>query len=479
MIKLNREMLSDKVYACWIGKNIGGTLGGPYEGKRQVLNVEGFSTKAGEPLPNDDLDLQIVWLRAMRHLGPQGVNERSLGEYWMEYISPYWNEYGICKANMTHGLPAPMSGHYKNEWKHSNGAWIRTEIWACLYPADVNNAVKYAYYDACVDHGSGDGTHAAMFVAALESAAFVISDIRELINIGLSKIPADCRFAKYINTAVECYDSGKTWLEARNILTDMALSDEELGWFQAPTNVGYAVIGLLYGEGDFKKTMLTAINCGDDTDCTAATVGSIMGIKDGMAGIPSDWREYIGDKIVTLSINRGAFYNCPATCTQLSEEVIRTRDLTLWESPVVKVVDTETELPEEDKARFLGSEFAKELGNRSPYHVAYEFPMASVTLEYDRAPDIKAGEQIKIKVHVKRKLEAQKHYVAKLYLPEGWTYEGNPNFACTHRVYRQGWANEFIITAGERVDYKNRGVLELSIEGRAEVELIPLVFFGE
>lgn len=160
-------MLRDKVYACWIGKNIGGTLGGPYEGKRHTHNVEGFSTKAGEPLPNDDLDLQIVWLRAMRHLGPQGLNERSLGEYWMEYVSPYWNEYGICKANMVHGLSAPMSGHYKNEWKHSNGAWIRTEIWACLYPADVNNAVKYAYYDACVDHGLGDGTYAAMFVAAL------------------------------------------------------------------------------------------------------------------------------------------------------------------------------------------------------------------------------------------------------------------------------------------------------------------------
>ena len=88
-------MLKDKVYACWIGKNIGGTLGGPYEGKRQVNDVKGFVTEAGEPLPNDDLDLQLVWLRAMRHLGPQGLNERSLGEYWMEYISPYWNEYGI------------------------------------------------------------------------------------------------------------------------------------------------------------------------------------------------------------------------------------------------------------------------------------------------------------------------------------------------------------------------------------------------
>lgn len=63
MIKLNREELYDKINACWIGKNIGGTIGAPYEGKRELLNVTGFVTEAGKPLPNDDLDLQLVWLR--------------------------------------------------------------------------------------------------------------------------------------------------------------------------------------------------------------------------------------------------------------------------------------------------------------------------------------------------------------------------------------------------------------------------------
>lgn len=38
-----------------------------------------------------------------------------------------------------------------------------------------------------------------------------------------------------------------------------------------------------------------AINCGDDTDCTAATVGSILGIINGKSNIPSDWQEYIGE----------------------------------------------------------------------------------------------------------------------------------------------------------------------------------------
>ena len=46
-MKLNFEEYKSKVYACWTGKNIGGTIGGPYEGKREILNVTGFTTKPG------------------------------------------------------------------------------------------------------------------------------------------------------------------------------------------------------------------------------------------------------------------------------------------------------------------------------------------------------------------------------------------------------------------------------------------------
>ena len=52
MLKLNREELRDKIHACWIGKNIGGTLGGPFEGKKMVLDCKGFTTEPGIPLPN-------------------------------------------------------------------------------------------------------------------------------------------------------------------------------------------------------------------------------------------------------------------------------------------------------------------------------------------------------------------------------------------------------------------------------------------
>ena len=100
-IKLNAAAFRDKVYACWIGKNIGGTMGTPYEGKREYLNIHGFSTAEGVVLPNDDLDLQLVWLHAVEQLGPRAIDAATLGEFWLSFIVPHWNEYGIGKNNMT------------------------------------------------------------------------------------------------------------------------------------------------------------------------------------------------------------------------------------------------------------------------------------------------------------------------------------------------------------------------------------------
>ena len=106
------------------------------------------------------------------------------------------------------------------------------------------------------------------------------------------------------------------------MVTKASIEDPELGWFQAPANVAYAIIGLLYGEGDFKKSLNIAVNCGDDTDCSAATAGSILGIIGGTKVIPADWQEYIGDGIVTVAINRGACGWIPLTCTALTDTIL-------------------------------------------------------------------------------------------------------------------------------------------------------------
>ena len=78
MTILTQKDYIDKVHACWDGKNVGGTLGAPFECLRGVFELDGYTIKLdGEPLPNDDLDLQLVWLNAAEAHG-SAVNSKIL-----------------------------------------------------------------------------------------------------------------------------------------------------------------------------------------------------------------------------------------------------------------------------------------------------------------------------------------------------------------------------------------------------------------
>ena len=333
---------ADKVRACWLGKNIGGTLGVPYEGHRGVFDLTYYTHDLSKgAIANDDLDLQLVWLLAAEAFG-RSVNAEVLGEYWLTYIPCDWSEYGAGRNNLRRGFLPPVSGSLKNTYAESNGAWIRSEIWACLCPGDPAQAVKYAYEDASVDHG-GEGIYGELFCAAVQSAAFSESDIPTLIRVGLAFIPEDCLLRRCIGLVTECYERGLDWKETRKRLLlfapspfglryvyDNDLPDKnpepdipmgEVG-HDAATNVAMAVVGLLYGEGDFTKSLCIAASCGEDTDCTAGFIGALMGILRGCQGIEPRWIDPIGDEIktVTVDLTKGGICD---TVTELTTRVTR------------------------------------------------------------------------------------------------------------------------------------------------------------
>ena len=481
-IKLNAAAFRDKVYACWIGKNIGGTMGGPFEGKREYLDVRGFTTAEGVVLPNDDLDLQLVWLHAVEQLGPRAINAATLGEFWLSFIVPHWNEYGIGKNNMMRGLLPPLSGDYENNWRDSNGAWIRTEVWACMAPGCPEIAAKYAMEDAKVDHGAGEGTYAAAFVAAMQSAAFVIPDLRICIDIGLSKIPAESRVADSVRLVMECFDAGKSSREARDTVLARN-ADIGDGWFEAPSNVAYTVLGLLYGQGDFKRSMIEALNCGDDTDCTGATVGATLGILGGIAAIPADWSAHIGDDIVTVSINRGGICGkVPKTCTKLTDRVIaQTPHMLFANDAHVALTDGEDEIPEDAEQIMRQSIRCAEL---TPYSMRFEFPFAYVDVVLDSAPDIEPmGEKkISFTVRNRRYVLDNKPYnlTMRWWLPDGFTARGKQTAVLFHGNSHNPCSCTFAytLTAGETVSAVNRCVLEIVAEGRTVPMYIPIMLLG-
>ena len=489
-MKISKQILIDKIHGCWIGKNIGGTFGGPYESRQELLDIKDFVTKPGEVLANDDLDLQLVWLRALEDRGVRGINEQVLGEYWLSYIVAHWAEYGTGKFNMKMGLVPPLSGEYENVWKDSNGAWIRSEIWACICAADPDNATRFGFYDACVDHGMAEGTYAAIFTTAIESAAFVESDVNKLIDIGLSRIPEDCKLAKCINIVRETYaeyeagNKDADYVEARRRVLDHTLPD--LGWFQAPGNVAFVVIGMLYGEGDFKKSMIIATNCGDDTDCTAATIGSLFGIIMGASGLPADWKERIGDSIVSVALDLTSDGNFPWLCTNLRDRTYKLLEQSIRafnRNIPMEIVDDESmdaaEITEDEKKKLYGGEEAKDLRERSGYETRYDFIHMKVEMDMQKDPVIQPGEEFTIKFKVHNMVPEPRYVTLNWVLPDGWDIRNTPQ-----RIYlrqpstRTSTSTEFeaTVVAGDEKDVQNRIILEMVPSGRPTVGLIPIMF---
>ena len=306
--------------------------------------------------------------------------------------------------------------------------------------------------------------------------------------------------AKSIVKILECYDSGMDYREAREVIRLMN-ADIGNGWFEAPSNVTYAILGLLWGEGDFKKSMIYAINCGDDTDCTATTVGSILGIMNGTAGIPEDQKSHIGDGIVTVSIKKGATFPpyFPESCTELTERVVKI-------APSVPIVFRKniefTEGPDEFTEEELDDMFApgkdklsgyfwawddrhtEELMARRPYSFTIDSAFLTTTVSFDGDPDLRPFETKNVHLRLKNNVydfgDIPYNLTFRWLGVDGWKIEG-PRFARLLNFTSHANAItelDFKITAPENIEAKNRLVLEISADGRPTVAYIPIVILG-
>ena len=315
-ITLSRNQFRDKVRACWLGKNIGGTLGAPYETKKEVNSLEYFDPVPAEPAPNDDLDFQLAWLALMEEKNRIPLLPE-LADYWRTHLRAYpWNEYGFCMRNIERGLMPPVSGWFENYYVDEMGSPIRSEIWACVSPADPQRAAALAWTDSALDHAGGEGMWGEMFWAAMESAAFVLDEPLDLIRLGLSMIPPSCQIARVTREAVWCFENGRTWAQARErIVTTYGHHNP----CNAVPNQGFIIIGLLYGA-DFGDRLCKAVNCGYDTDCTGATLGSLLGILGGTACIPEKWSGPVGERIVLHKFTR--ISGAPLSVGELTDRTV-------------------------------------------------------------------------------------------------------------------------------------------------------------
>lgn len=314
------ELFFDKVYACWMGKNIGGTLGGPLEGRMELMDIKGYTQEFVESVENDDLDLQLVNLHCVEQYGGR-ADVSLLSREWLEHVHFEYDEYGHALTNMRRGIGAPLSGCYNNFFTDCMGSPIRSEIWAVICAGMPDLAAYYAYQDASVDHAGGEGVYGEIFFAVLESMAFVEHDKFKLIDEALSYLPETSDVYKAVKQLLNCYHKGMSWIDARQSIIDQFAGDN---FTYAPLNIAFTLVGWLYEKG-FTQQMLTTINCGYDTDCTVATLGSLLGILYGTEYLDSYWTKPLGEKIITSRPITG--FNAPKTISELTERTIAARKL--------------------------------------------------------------------------------------------------------------------------------------------------------
>lgn len=284
--------LRQRIAGCWLGKSIGGTLGLPAEGKVGPLHFTFYDPVPTVAPPNDDLELQLVWLHLLEQRGFD-LTQQDLADAWLAHIHYMWDEYGRCRWNLRRGVPPAAAGTFENAFVSGMGSPIRSEIWACLCAGSPDHAAAYAALDASLDHGP-EGIAGEVFLAVLQSLVLAGSPLQEALEAALVYLDPLTETARALRFAFELHAEGKPEWEAYRMIVERHKDDN---FTHAPLNLAFIGWALVYGEGDFDHSLLLGTNCGYDTDCTAATVGATLGMVLGPAAISERWKNPIGDGV--------------------------------------------------------------------------------------------------------------------------------------------------------------------------------------
>lgn len=475
---ISKAVLRDKILGCWLGKNAGGTLGSPFEagyGREEVFNIKWYTELPEEGIPNDDLELQLIWLQALQECGP-GLTARDLTEYWLDCVEYNFDEYGLGKENMKKGLEPPLCGWHNNWFKDCMGSPIRSEIWACITPGVPNAAAYYAYEDAVCDHAGGESVYGEIFNAVFESCAFFEDDKIRLIELGLKAIPNNSRTYKAIREAVELYQNGSTWKAARDRIKKLFYSPIAQ---YSPINLGFQTIGLLYGS-DFGDVICTAVNCGWDTDCTAATAGAMVGIIDGASNLPEKWLEPLG-RTISTNIITGGIRNlrAPTNIDELTDQVMRMaeRSLRYWGADV-QITDVPDDAAVIQRSSYTINTVPEQAANLR----TWKRHAVDVSLAYIDGAAILGDRPNRVRMDVHNPHPDTLNVLIAIIPPEGWHAE----FAETEKASTTVHINPgttssmeiFFSASPAEIHESNTGIIQISVPGRPAVEPIPVSLLG-
>jgi hypothetical protein len=348
---LGWETYLDKVQGAWMGKMIGVTFGAPWEFRYQGVPM-GFDVKDWPLSPtrmkkyldeaasppgqwtaattpeeakkyyinqqfvehsikthpsfgcpdNDDLYINMLFLYCLRRHGIN-VDPIVVAHEWSAKIKRVWhaNEAGL--ENIKKGIMPPMSGNPKHNLHADDIDFqIEADVFGMVSPGMPQVSNRFGDRMGHIMN-YGDGVYGGMFIAAMYTQAFFAKNVREVVDEGLKSIPPQSQYAQLIRDVIKWHDENPhDWIKTWTLLQEKwGNTDHCPEGYQKPFNIdaklngGYVVIGLLYGDGDWYKTINYATRCGQDNDCNPANAAGILGTLIGAHAIPAEYRDPLHD----------------------------------------------------------------------------------------------------------------------------------------------------------------------------------------
>ena len=335
----DRKTIEPKIRGAWVGRICGCLLGKPIEGIRtedlnpflqmsgnmplhryplradltpEVLNTIAFDLKNKEyadeltSAPADDDTNYTVLAQALIERFGRTFKSEDVLTMWMreQPSTAYFTAEQVAYRNRTAGLLPPYTATVKNPFREWIGAQIRGDYFGYICPGNPQGAAELAWRDARISHVK-NGIYGEMFVSAMLAAAAVTDDIREILAQGLAQIPQTSRLYARVREVIEGFRNGVSSEDCiRQIHT---LYDEHTGygWCHTISNAMIVTAALLYGGGDFGKSICLAVSAAFDTDCNGATVGSILGMRGGIDSIDPYWYTPLHGKLRTQILSVG------------------------------------------------------------------------------------------------------------------------------------------------------------------------------
>ncbi len=326
-VTLSKAALLNKIKGGWAGQVIGCTFGGPTEFRflgtminqyQPIPWYDGYIKKTMVENPGlyDDLYMDLTFVDVFEK---EGI-DAPVASHAKAYANAgymLWHANQAGRYNILNGVNPPESGH----WMHNPHAdcidfQIEADFSGLMAPGMPNTA---AAIGDPIGHimNYGDGWYGGVYVGAMYSLAFVSGDVRYVVTEALKTIPASSTFHQCISDVIRWHDQypgdwRQSWFELQKKWTDeVGCPEGALVPFDidAKLNAAYIVLGLLYSNGDFTKTMDVSTRSGQDSDCNPASAGGILGAILGYDKIPAYWKQGLAEaedldfKYTTMSLN--------------------------------------------------------------------------------------------------------------------------------------------------------------------------------